>query len=123
MTYAEKLRDPRWQKKRLQILERDKWRCKACHSADKNLQVHHLYYARLDPWEYPDHVYQTLCDDCHGVRQRIVDRAVERIRLNASVIPTENLRQILTNAENVVMVASSYFAITNAQLEESGNNK
>ncbi len=27
MTYAEQLKDPRWQKRRLEILQRDEWRC------------------------------------------------------------------------------------------------
>jgi len=29
MTYKEKLLDPRWQKKRLEVLERDGWACRA----------------------------------------------------------------------------------------------
>lgn len=31
MTYSQKLRDPRWQKKRLEILERDSFTCQHCH--------------------------------------------------------------------------------------------
>ena len=34
MGYSEKLKDPRWQKKRLEILERDNFRCQYC--GDKN---------------------------------------------------------------------------------------
>lgn len=81
MTYAEKLRDPRWQKLRLKILERDKWKCCACGDDTKNLQVHHLYYAKLDPWEYPTECYQTLCEDCHDQRQATVDSWVSKIRV------------------------------------------
>lgn len=29
--YAEKLRDPRWQKLRLQVMERDEWMCEICY--------------------------------------------------------------------------------------------
>lgn len=94
MTYTEKLKDPRWQRKRLTIFERDEWRCCACHRADKNLQVHHLIYARCDPWEYPDHVFQTLCADCHEERQELTDKAANALRLALKNIPTERLPQV-----------------------------
>lgn len=81
MTYSEKLRDPRWQKKRLQILERDGWACCACKSTTNNLQVHHLIYAKCDPWDYKPEALQTLCDSCHSFRQQITDRAANRYKL------------------------------------------
>lgn len=66
MTYAEMLKDPRWQKKRLEILERDEWACQMCHSGDKTLHVHHNYYDySLLPWEYPEESLITLCEECH----------------------------------------------------------
>jgi len=74
MSYAEKLKDPRWQKKRLKILERDNWTCQICHSTRKMLTVHHTYYdIRLDPWDYPDYSLKTLCESCHDIEQKKVD--------------------------------------------------
>jgi hypothetical protein len=65
-TYAEKLRDPRWQKMRLKILERDKFMCQHCLDTTKTLHVHHLVYINgRDPWEYPESHLVTLCCDCH----------------------------------------------------------
>lgn len=64
-TYLEKLRDPRWQKKRLRILKRDEWRCCGCGSEDKTLHVHHLQY-KGEPWEVQDSWLQTLCETCHA---------------------------------------------------------
>lgn len=65
-TYSDKLRDPRWQKKRLEILERDGWKCKGCGDKKSTLNVHHLYYeAYKDPWDYPDKALKTLCEKCH----------------------------------------------------------
>lgn len=65
-TYSEKLKDPRWQRRRLQILERDEWRCQGCSSASKTLHVHHRYYeAGKEPWEYADDALVTVCEDCH----------------------------------------------------------
>ena len=92
MTYSEKLRDPRWQRKRLEILTRDNWQCQSCGSKDKPLQVHHLVYSKLDPWEYPDYVFQTLCDDCHQVRHEMVDRLVDALRISLRDVPTQRLQ-------------------------------
>lgn len=64
--YQKKLLDPRWQKKRLEIFERDEWRCQRCQDSESTLQVHHRYYKRgISPWEYPDEALVTLCDGCH----------------------------------------------------------
>lgn len=68
MNYSEKLKDPRWQRKRLEVLSRDNFRCDLCRRDTKTLHVHHRYYTRgLEPWEYPDQVYRTLCEDCHSL--------------------------------------------------------
>jgi len=65
-TYAEKLKNPRWQKMRLLILNRDKFRCKFCGNKEKTLNVHHIYYKKdCDPWDYPETLLITLCEDCH----------------------------------------------------------
>jgi len=64
--YAEKLKDPRWQKKRLQILERDGWVCQQCGDGDSTLHVHHLSYAVVvEPWNAPEGTLITLCESCH----------------------------------------------------------
>ena len=55
MTYSEKLKDPRWQRKRLEVLNRANFSCEKCQDHASTLHVHHKYYVsnRL-PWEYPD---------------------------------------------------------------------
>lgn len=64
--YFELFKDPRWQRKRLEVLSRDEWTCQRCFSVDKELQVHHWYYQwGLDPWEYDSDTLQALCKDCH----------------------------------------------------------
>lgn len=66
MTYSEKLKHPKWQKKRLEILKRDNWSCTHCGCAEKNLQVHHRFYLKnRDPWDYPSETLDTLCESCH----------------------------------------------------------
>lgn len=66
LSYSEKLKDPRWQKKRLEVLERAGWKCEGCGDAANTLHVHHGHYVKgREPWEYPAHVLWSLCEDCH----------------------------------------------------------
>lgn len=71
-SYSELLKRPEWQKKRLEIMQRDGFRCRECGSTEKTLHVHHLIYEKgMKPWEYHDHCYITLCECCHVCRGRI----------------------------------------------------
>lgn len=64
--YQTKLKSPHWQKKRLQVLNRDKWKCKLCKDEETTLHVHHLeYQPKKEPWEYPMSNFVTLCEHCH----------------------------------------------------------
>jgi hypothetical protein len=69
MTYSEKLKDPRWQKKRLAILERAGWKCQCCGDDKQSLQIHHLIYLKGEPWDAPDENLECLCRDCHEWRE------------------------------------------------------
>lgn len=89
-TYSELLKDPRWQKKRLEILERDNWMCQHCRSTDKMLHVHHIKYSGF-PWEAEDKFLITLCEECHELEEsrrnldwygKIVDNGLTRADLN-----------------------------------------
>lgn len=71
MTYAEKLKDPRWQKKRLEILNRDGWSCQFCGNTKSTLHVHHKAYQGNNPWETDDDLLEVLCEDCHDIESRL----------------------------------------------------
>lgn len=64
-TYSDKLKDPRWQRRRLEILNRDDWKCLACGNHENTLHVHHKKYTG-NPWEAPDEDLETLCERCHN---------------------------------------------------------
>jgi hypothetical protein len=65
-TYSEKLKDPRWQKKRLEILNRDEWACQNCGDTETTLHVHHRWYEPgFEPWDYSNECLITLCECCH----------------------------------------------------------
>ena len=71
MTYSEKLKDPRWQKKRLEILGRDEWTCRGCGDKKNTLNVHHTWYEpKTEPWEASNEYLLTLCDECHNHEYR-----------------------------------------------------
>ena len=65
-SYKEHLNDPRWIKRRNGILSRDNNTCQFCGAQDRRLHVHHrAYFEGCMPWEYPDKMLVTLCEDCH----------------------------------------------------------
>lgn len=69
MRYEDLLKDPRWQKRRLEIMQRDNFTCQHCGNGLNDgisLNVHHIRYRRnLMPWEYDDTDLTTLCEKCH----------------------------------------------------------
>lgn len=66
MTYKEQLLDPRWQRVRTEIMQRDNWACRKCGSTTKTLNVHHIsYLAGHKAWEYEYNSLETLCHLCH----------------------------------------------------------
>ncbi len=76
-TYSEKLRDPRWQKKRLEVMSRDDFTCQFCEDKESTLNVHHIRYIRgHKPWEYEPYYLITLCESCHeGESNRQLDES------------------------------------------------
>lgn len=119
MTYSQKLRDPKWQKKRLLILERDGWKCCACGADDKNLQVHHLIYRKIDPWAYPDEAYQTLCGDCHKERQALTDEAVERFRMCLGSVDTNYIGKAAERLIDRALAGVVYDMAMGSMLQEA----
>lgn len=66
MTYAEQLRHPLWQRKRLEVLSLSGWACQCCGATDQTLHVHHKRYAKgRMAWEYSENELAALCEDCH----------------------------------------------------------
>lgn len=66
MTYAEQIKSPMWQKKRLEILKRDNFICQSCGDEESQLHVHHKSseYGKYI-YEYENNVLITLCKNCH----------------------------------------------------------
>jgi hypothetical protein len=91
-TYSDKLKDPRWQKERLEIMQRDEFRCRCCGDTETMLSIHHIrYITKKDPWDYDNSMLMTVCNDCHKEIEYFIKH--EKIKvdlLNIRVIKTKN---------------------------------
>jgi len=66
-TYSEKLRDPKWQRRRLEMFTLADWKCQRCANPHEELHVHHTrYFKGREPWEYEDQWLRVLCAKCHA---------------------------------------------------------
>ncbi len=85
MTYQEQLRDPRWQRRRLQILNAADFKCEDC-------EAHHCCYIRgLMAWEYGIELLMCVCDSCHVERQSKEDAIRVSIGKITRHLPLEQL--------------------------------
>ena len=92
LTYQQQLLDPRWQKKRLEIMSRDHWRCRDCGNWQKQLTVHHCIYIRTCYlWECPEELMLTLCWPCHKTRQQMEESIHVSLAKILSVWPQKRL--------------------------------
>lgn len=86
MTYSDKLKSPKWQKKRLEILNRDNFKCKFCGDIDSTLHVHHISYSEGEPWEIEDNLLITLCYECHENESESIKEASKTLILDLKKI-------------------------------------
>lgn len=101
-SYSDKLKDPRWQKRRLLVFQRDDFTCLSCGNNRDTLHVHHIrYIPGLDPWEYEMHMLITYCEICHNTEHLIGNdiRMISIDLLNLNKIYIHQLAQINTLIE------------------------
>lgn len=73
-TYSDKLKDPRWQKKRLEVLSKHEFSCEICGNGEATLHVHHKeYFKGREPWEYDNAQLACICKDCHKSEHDDID--------------------------------------------------
>ena len=74
MTYSDRLKDPRWQRRRLEAMQAANFSCEDCGRRDQELQIHHTAYIRdANPWEYGAEHIMCVCSVCHQTRQKFED--------------------------------------------------
>ena len=108
-TYYEKLKDPRWQKKRLEVMSRAKFSCQVCGDKTRTQNVHHGYYEKgLEPWEYPLDTLWCLCEPCHKEAQVELANAQRAMaRLHPSVV--EYLDSVIPGLQDQIFGPQSVF--------------
>lgn len=85
-TYWEKLKDPRWQRLRLEAMQSQNFTCELCYDDTKTLNVHHKqYFKGREPWEYDVGQLSVLCEDCHEEEHRTEDE----LRVLCSYLPLD----------------------------------
>jgi hypothetical protein len=104
-SYFELLKDPRWQRRRLEILQRSDFSCENCESADKTLHVHHkLYRKGAMPWDYSDDELQALCEDCHAAEHVIREELAEVM----AKMPPYDLDRLLGYAHGMMLLTGDF---------------
>jgi hypothetical protein len=86
--YSDKLKDPRWQKCRLKIMERDGFKCRICNNDEDTLHAHHIMYRnQVEPWEYEDKELITVCEGHHKmIHSPIIDPSYFTKVINNGII-------------------------------------
>ena len=91
LTYAEKLTDPRWKVKRIEILKRDDFKCRECGHNDSTLNVHHIIYINgKEPWDYDNNFLITLCEKCHEIEHAFMKENIPQ-QISESLVRMSNL--------------------------------
>lgn len=125
-TYSEKLKDPRWQKKRLEVLQRDNFTCTLCSDAETELHIHHKEYIYgNEVWNYENDNFQSLCKDCHLLVESIKeDNLTVLISIKTHISEKVVITAILKTELNELSVSLTY--VENSKLHyiiEIGDNK
>lgn len=71
-SHSEQLKHKDWQRRRLEIFQRDNFTCQSsgCDKTNNTLEVHHVdYFSGKKLWEYPDDMLITLCHKCYNKEQ------------------------------------------------------
>jgi hypothetical protein len=114
--FTDQYNDPRWQKKRLEIMERDRFVCNECGDADSKLNVHHRYYIKGKKiWDYQSDILITLCDDCH----KSIHEDLLKINHTASQMHSEQLffaidimNMLLLSSPDICLLTLEYLTST-----------
>ncbi len=125
-TYSEKLQDPRWQRQRLEIMQRDNFTCQTCGDTKTTLQIHHIRYAKgKEPSEYDNDMLITLCGHCHDILETFLDYAGSK-NVPSSLTGKElvaSMQAVKINGNRIIFAAISGFNILAIYGREKSNKR
>jgi len=112
--YQRKLAHPLWQKKRLEVMQRDGFKCTNCQSTEDELHIHHLYYLpNTLPQDYPLTAYTTFCNTCHEIEEAKM-KLIEAAFCNRAQIAGLMSNHFVYLIETLEKVAKSGRSVSNA---------
>jgi hypothetical protein len=122
MKYSEKLKHPKWQKKRLEILSRDNFSCQLCSDSETELHVHHLNYTK-EPQDAPNEDLQTLCKTCHSLVEYlkdVLDKNEKPIvkKFKGKIILTSNKHTFIVTIKNQLITDDVLIFERNSEILE-----
>lgn len=104
MTYSEKLKDPRWQRRRLELFANANWRCEYCSRRDKTIHAHHIHYIKgRNPWEYPNELMAVLCSDCHAEKHEYEEKLFSALAMKLRPVPGRRMQKVALHVMSAVM--------------------
>lgn len=117
MTYSEKLKSPKWQKKRLEILNRDEFTCKLCGDSETQLHVHHLEYEYdKHPADISSEKLITYCEHCHELVETIKSYSTDFLVFK--VLKLRHYRSVFHINKSTGIITISSFGVTeNGEIE------
>ena len=77
-SYSDKLKDPRWQRHRLECYSRDNFTCLLCGDSRSTLHAHHDSY-QGEPWDIPLSEIRTLCEHCHSITHELIRQKITKV--------------------------------------------
>lgn len=91
--YREQFKDPRWQRRRLEILKGADFTCVECGNTMDEFHVHHRYYVpERMVWEYPDFALLAVCHICHEKEHQTV-KSIHFLEQWLDLIEQKGLKQ------------------------------
>ena len=103
MTYQDQIKSPKWQKKRLQVLESSKFKCDECQNTEKQLHVHHTHYRKgAKIWEYDNIELRCLCDTCHSLTHSIQNEILNSLGMMEIVASLDYKNQVLGYIDGLI---------------------
>jgi hypothetical protein len=85
-SYAEQLKHPNWQRRRLEVLQAADFSCEVCGDKENTLHVHHKRYVKgREVWEYELNELIALCEPCHE-REHVKDSLLAEVLAAADAV-------------------------------------
>lgn len=103
-TYSEKLKDPRWQKLRLEVMNNNDFHCEMCGDGEQTLHVHHKeYFKGREVWEYHASQLACICENCHTT----IHNKDDFLKLVCSYAPLDGP----CNRDEIAMLIAGYLGL------------